>query len=112
MAVLSSQAHEAKSREKYFQVALSPISSQFLCPRLPLLLRAPNQNRHATQANGVLVRCMYYDTRVYEEISVTTWNDMYTELEIKKIFRSPFGYQPDKYSRQTQIFSRQFVKCK
>ena len=36
----------------------------------------------------------------------------YVGLEIKKIFRSPFGYQPDKYSRQTQIFSRQFVKCK
>ena len=26
------------------------ISSRFLCPRLPLLLSAPNQNRHATQA--------------------------------------------------------------
>ena len=33
-------------------------------------------------------------------------------LEIKKIFRSPFGDQPEKYSRQIQIFSRQFVKCK
>ena len=33
-------------------------------------------------------------------------------LEIKKIFRSPFGDQPEKYSRQMQIFSRQFVKCK
>ena len=29
-----------------------PISSRFLCPRLPLLLSAPNQNRHATQATG------------------------------------------------------------
>ena len=27
-----------------------PISSRFLCPRPPLLLSAPNQNRHATQA--------------------------------------------------------------
>ena len=26
------------------------ISSRFLCPLLPLLLSAPNQNRHATQA--------------------------------------------------------------
>ena len=28
----------------------APISSRFLCPRPPLLLSAPNQNRHATQA--------------------------------------------------------------
>ena len=27
-----------------------PISSRFLCPRPPLLLSSPNQNRHATQA--------------------------------------------------------------
>ena len=26
-------------------------SSRFLCPRPPLLLSSPNQNRHATQAN-------------------------------------------------------------
>ena len=31
-------------------VAPAPISSRFLYPRLPLLLSAPNQNRHATQA--------------------------------------------------------------
>ena len=30
-------------------------------------------------------------------------------LEIKKILRSPFGDQLEKYSRQMQIFSRQFV---
>ena len=30
-------------------------------------------------------------------------------LEIKKILWSPFGDQPEKYSRQMQIFSRQFV---
>ena len=40
MAVLSSRAHERRSS----------ISSRFLCPRPPLLLSAPNQNRHATQA--------------------------------------------------------------
>ena len=28
----------------------APISSRFLCPRPPLLLSAPNQSRHATQA--------------------------------------------------------------
>jgi len=30
-------------------------------------------------------------------------------LEIKKIVRSPFGDQLEKFSRQMQIFSRQFV---
>ena len=30
-------------------------------------------------------------------------------LEIKKILWSPFGNQLEKYSRQMQIFSRQFV---
>ena len=30
-------------------------------------------------------------------------------LEIKKIPKSPFGDQLEKYSRQMQIFSRQFV---
>ena len=33
-------------------VRAGPISSRFLCPRLPLLLSAPNQNCHATQATG------------------------------------------------------------
>ena len=32
------------------KVAPAPISSRFLCSRPPLLLSAPNQNRHATQA--------------------------------------------------------------
>ena len=53
MAVLSSRAHERRSREKKKtkkQVARAPISSRFLCPHQPLLLSAPNQNRHATQA--------------------------------------------------------------
>ena len=38
------------SVQAVFQVAPAPISSRFLCPRPPLLLSAPNQNRHATQA--------------------------------------------------------------
>ena len=41
--------NERRSRKKN-KVAPAPISSQFLCPRPPLLLSAPNQNRHATQA--------------------------------------------------------------
>ena len=32
-----------------------------------------------------------------------------TGLEIKKILWLPFGNQLEKYSRQMQIFSRQFV---
>ena len=60
MAVLSSRAQERRSREIRARsareraakprVASAPISSRFLCPRPPLLLSAPNQNRHATQA--------------------------------------------------------------
>ena len=34
-------------------LAVLSISSRFLCPRPPLLLCAPNQNRHATQAWGL-----------------------------------------------------------
>ena len=41
MAVLSSRAQERRSREKNKN-----------CPRPPLLLGAPNQNRHATQATS------------------------------------------------------------
>ena len=48
--------HDTKARD-IFQVASAPISSRFLCPRPPLLLSAPNQNRHATQAN---VKCEMY----------------------------------------------------
>ena len=63
MAVLSSRAQERRSREirakrartsgeAARKIASAPISSRFLCPRPPLLLSAPDQNRHATQANG------------------------------------------------------------
>ena len=38
------------SVQAVFQVAPAPIPSRFLCPRPPLLLSAPNQNRYATQA--------------------------------------------------------------
>ena len=42
--------NERRSHEKN-KVAPAPISSRFLCPRLPLSLSAPNQNRHDTQAS-------------------------------------------------------------
>ena len=38
------------SVQAVFQVAPASISSWFLCPHPPLLLSAPNQNRHDTQA--------------------------------------------------------------
>ena len=41
----------ARKIKTKFQVASAPISSRFVCPRPPLLLSAPNQNRHATQAS-------------------------------------------------------------
>ena len=47
--------NERRSPEKNKnQAASAPISSRFLCPRPPLLLSAPNQNRHATQARIML----------------------------------------------------------
>ena len=42
MAVLSSRAHERRSRKKN-QVAPAPISSRFLCPRPPLLVSLRNR---------------------------------------------------------------------
>ena len=45
------------SVQAVFQVASAPISSRFLCPGLPLLLSAPNQNRHARQAS-LATTCM------------------------------------------------------
>ena len=44
-------ARKIKTACPVFQVSPAPISSRFLCPRPPLLLSSPNQNRHATQAN-------------------------------------------------------------
>ena len=32
-----------------------------------------------------------------------------SELEVKKVLRSPFGDQLEKYSRQIQIFRYQFI---
>ena len=41
------------SGEAARKITPAPISSRFLCPRPPLLLSAPNQNRHATQAKRI-----------------------------------------------------------
>ena len=50
-------ARAAKPRRK-IKTAPAAISSRFLCPRPPLLLSAPNQNRHATQANQLPDNCV------------------------------------------------------
>ena len=47
-----------------------------------------------------------------EPTSLWHWKFPWAGLEIKKIFRSPFGDKLEKCSRQVQIFSRQFVWCK
>ena len=49
-AGVRTDSKKTPSVQAVFQVASAPISSRFLCPRPPLLLSAPNQNRHATQA--------------------------------------------------------------
>ena len=71
MAVLSSRAHEQRSceiRDRHaFQVAPAPISSRFLCPRPPLLLSAPNQNRHATQASLTWFQAFTHGEKYTEE---------------------------------------------
>ena len=41
----------ARTSGKAARTIKTPISSRFLCPHPPLLLSAPNQNRHATQAS-------------------------------------------------------------
>ena len=82
MAVLSSRAQERRSHENSHakrartseknknQVAPAPISSRFLCPRPPLLLSSPNQNRHATQATSLLSKCRHVESFLDSTISM------------------------------------------
>ena len=55
-ACVRTDSKKTPSVQAVFQVAPTPISSRFLCPSPPLLLSAPNQNRHATQAKSQIVR--------------------------------------------------------
>ena len=52
-AGLRTDSKKPPSLQAVFQVAPTPISSRFLCPRPPLLLSSLNQNRHATQAKAI-----------------------------------------------------------
>ena len=74
----SGEAAKFARKIKIFQVALAPISSRFLCPRPPLLLNAPNQNRHATQATLNVERLQYCCRRLQSLNTKLTrlWLDM------------------------------------
>ena len=56
MAVLVGRARTSGEVARKMKTKLLPPQSPlgFLCPRQPLLLSAPNQNRHATQARIML----------------------------------------------------------
>ena len=60
---------------RFCRAGRAPISSRFLCPRPPLLLSAPNQNRHATQAtNAPEVKRTWYlsvSDRTHPRVSAT-----------------------------------------
>ena len=72
------RGREIREKNKIFQVAPAPISSWFLCPRPPLLLNAPNQNRHATQATLNVERLQYCCRRLQSLKTKLTrlWLDM------------------------------------
>ena len=56
------------------------------------------------------INCVHCDDHFFIFISFLQFiYDLFPGLEIKKILRSLFGDQLEKYSRQMQIFSRQFV---
>ena len=52
IAVLSGSRLSGEAARKIKKVVPAPVSSRFLCPCPPLLLSAPNQNRHATKATS------------------------------------------------------------
>ena len=59
-------------------------SSRFLCPRPPLLLSSPNQNRHATQATS-LVESRIHQIFVVESGLPGRWNPEYSSRNAESI---------------------------
>ena len=100
MAVLSSRAQERRSREIRARSARERAAkprenSRFLCPRPPLLLSAPNQNCHATQAIhecptrppqqivNVLFVCFYLSLSGKSEMKIKTLKTKSDKYKIK-----------------------------
>ena len=86
--------HDTKARD-IFQVASAPISSRFLCPRPPLLLSAPNQNRHATQATSTM---KFINITVCSQM--VTWNCP----PISRVYHLP-NIMGDKLRLQLWVFA-------
>ena len=75
-----------------------------LNPSIAVLLFIQNNIIHT------LMTCLLGSTYWYSSSFAFSWPNSYKAgLEIKKIPRSPFGNQLEKYSSQMQIFSHQFV---
>ena len=79
------------SVQAVFQVASAPISSRFLCPRPPLLLSAPSQNRHATQAIFWLEPAVLPVVIAFEYIFVivTLWSNRVLRVDRKANVNQP-----------------------
>ena len=78
-----------------------------LNPSIAVLLFIQNNIIHT------LMTCLLGSTCWYSSSFTFSWPNSYKAgFEIKKIPQSPFGNQLEKYSRQMQIFSHQFVWCK
>ena len=68
--------------------------------------------RKSLQVNNIIMRLFYHPDLGSDASSVWNFCSHFSGLEIKKILRSPFGDQLEKYNHQMQIFSCQFVQCK
>ena len=68
--------------------------------------------RKSPQVNNIIMRLFYHPDLGSDASSVWNFCSHFSGLKIKKILRSPFGDQLEKYNHQMQIFSCQFVQCK
>ena len=75
------------SVQAVFRVAPAPISSRFLCPRPPLLLSAPNQNRHATQAKCLFTFALVPLRADWRKSYSSVDGDVTVELEVNFNFQ-------------------------
>ena len=68
--------------------------------------------RKSPQVNNIIMRLFYHPDLGSDASSAWNFCSHFSGLEIKKILRSPFGDQLEKYNHQMQIFSCLFVQCK